>query len=538
MSIDWRPWSSSSLARAAAEARPLFVLVTNSYSHATRTLDRELAGDAEIARALATRFVALRVDCDERPDLDARLQAVAGRAASPSWPLAAILSPAGEPLWAGTHPSRASLLATLHSLPLAPLPSLTPLAANVDDALGVMRAGFDRGHGGFELPPKRPRAALLDLMLAVDPPLALRTLDALASGGIHDQLGGGFHHYSTDERWVVPHFEKRLVDQASLVATFARASAATGQLRYATVARHIVAYLECRLAADGGGYYASEAADVGAYDDGGYYTWSIGEARALLDADELAVVQPYYDLYGRGELHTDPTRNVLFIAASIDDVARELGRDVTAVQAILARARTKLLAARDERPSPHVDTRIYSGWSARVARAYLEADGVLHERHGALLTLQRLYAARSKDGGIPHALDKLDDKGDGLRWLYDHAELGLAALRAFEITGERTHLEHAAAMAEHLCDRFWHAGGGFSDVPGGDRRPYHDCDGGNVSGNAVACALLWGLSSHVAEGDFGERARALMDALLPLACGAGLDGAGLIYLRVVGGIGQ
>jgi uncharacterized protein YyaL (SSP411 family) len=537
MSIDWRPWTAAALARAAAEARPLLALVTNSFSHATRRLDAQLADDSELERLLATRYVALRIDCDERPDLDARLQALAGRAAAPSWPLAAILTAAGEPLWAGTHLSRAALLATLATPPTVPLPELAPLTGNIDDALAAIRAACDRRYGGFELPPKRPRPPLIDLMLAIDPPLAHRTLDALATGGIHDQLGGGFHHYSTDERWVVPHFEKRAGDQAALLGSFARAAAVTKQPRYVEVAHKIVAYLECRLAADGGGYFASEAADAGAYDDGGYYTWSSDDARAILDDDELAVAQPYFDLYGRGELHSDPTRNVLFIAAAPQDVARELKRPEAEVEALLARARVKLLAARDERPPPPVDPHVYSGVSARVARAYLEADGVLHERHGALLTLERLYGARAKDGAIPHALDGKAD--DGLRWLADQAETGLAALRAFEVTQDKLHLEEARRSAQHLLARYWHADGGFSDVPGGTARPHHDAsEGVGTSGNAVAAALLWGLASRTGEPLFAERVRELMAALLPLACGAGLDGAGLIYLRVVGGVGQ
>jgi uncharacterized protein YyaL (SSP411 family) len=465
------------------------------------------------------------------------LQALAGRAAAPTWPLAAILTAAGEPLWAGTHLSRATLFATLSAPPTVPLPRLAPLTANVDDALALMRTTFDRRHGGFELPPKRPRPPLLDLMLAVDPPAAHRTLDALASGGIHDQLGGGFHHYSTDERWVVPHFEKRLGEQAALLGSFARASAATGHLRYARVTRQIVAYLEDRLAADGGGYYASEAADVGAYDDGSYYTWTVDEARAVLDAEELVVAQLYFDLYGRGELHSDPTRNVLFVATSPDDIARELKRELPEVNDLIARVRKKLLAARDERPAPRIDTHVYAGPSARVARAYLEADGMLHERHGALLTLERLYGARAKDGGIPHTID--GKERTELRWLDDHAELGLAALRAFEVTGDRLHLDNARGLAEHLIARFWHSDGGFSDVPGGEARPHHDASSASgISGNALAAALLWGLSSYPGGATFGRRARELMQALLPLACGAGLDGAGLIYLRVVGGVGQ
>jgi len=414
----------------------------------------------------------------------------------------------------------------------------SPPTATVDEALAAITAAWDRRDGGFEAPPKRPRAPLLDLLLELDRPAALQTLDALTQGGIHDQLGGGFHAYSTDERWVVPHFEKRAVDQAALLATFARAAAASGQHRYAAVARRIIAYVECRLALDSGGYAASEDADVGNYDDGSLYTWTVDEARAVLDGDELACAQPYFDLYGRGELHSDPTRNVLFIAASPEEVARELDRDVHEVRALLIRARDKLLAARSERPQPAVDATPYAGVSARMARGYLEAEaalGVVQDRERALFALERLYAARAADGGIAHRLDD----ARSLRWLGDHAELGLAALRAWEATGERVHLDVARATCEHMLDRFWHADGGFASLPGGSDRPFRDGeDGPGPSANAVAGQLLHGLATHTGQARFADRARELVHALLPLACGAGVDGAGLIFLHRVTGIGQ
>ncbi len=515
------------------------IIVTNRFSHAAHAFE-ELLDDAEIKAALAG-YTVVRVDCDERPDLDVPLQRRAGRGV-PSWPLVAIAEASGAPRAVATHLNRRSLLELLRGSPASPLPPLPPPpTATVDEALAAIAAARDRHHGGFEPPPKRPRAALLDLLLAIDTPAALQTLDGLVQGGIHDQLGGGFHAYSTDERWVVPHFEKRAVDQAALLSTFARAAAATGQPRYAAVARRIIAYVECRLALDGGGYAASEDADVGNYDDGSVYTWTVDEARAVLDADELAAAQPYFDLYGRGELHSDPTRNILFLASSPEEVARELGRDAHDVRAALVRARDKLLVARGERPQPTVDATPYAGVFARMARAYLEAEaalGIVQDRERALLALERLYAARAADGGIPHRLDD----ARSLRWLLDHAELGLAALRAYEATAERTHLLVARDLAEHLLARFWHPSGGFASLAldaGGDDRPFRDGeDGPGPSANAVAGALLHGLGTHTGEARFATRARELVDALLPLACGAGIEGAGLIYLRRVLAIGQ
>lgn len=539
VTIDWHPYEEAS-------ERPRFIVVSNRFSHAAHQLER-LLDDPDVMAATAG-YHCVRVDCDARPDVDVALQPFTGRAV-PTWPLIALTSPDGAPRRVATHLSRRSLLDLLAApLPLlaAPLPLPPGPTGTVDSALAAIAAAYDRHNGGFESPPKRPRGPLLELLLALPagragfdgPPLALRTLDALAGGGIHDQLGGGFHLYSTDERWVVPHFEKRAADQASLLTTFARAAAATGQARYAAVVRRTIAYVEYALALPGGGYAASEDADVGAFDDGSHYTWSVAEARAALDDDELAVAQPYFDLYGRGELYSDPTRNVLFLAAPAEAVARELGREVSAVQQLAVRARDRLLVARAERPAPEVDTTAYAGVCAKMARAYLEAEaalGVWRERERALATLDRLYAARSEDGGIPH---RLDDP-QSLRWLADHAELGLASVRAYEATGERVHLDAARAMADHLLARFWHADGGFAAVPGGAARPFRDGDDGpGPSANAVAGMLLWTLATHAGDVRYAERARTLVDALLPLACGAPIEGAGLISLRVVVGIGQ
>jgi uncharacterized protein YyaL (SSP411 family) len=551
VTIDWRSWDE---ARAAARAagEPLLVLVTNRFSHAAHQLD-QLLDDGDLAAALRP-WLRARVDCDERPDVDVALQPDRGR---PTWPLVAWLSPDGAARAVWSHLDRPTLLARLREPPSTPLPSPPPPPrATVDEALAAIAAAYDRHNGGFETPPKRPRPSLLDLLLALGRrgdfdgrPLAQRTLDALVQGGIHDQLGGGFHLYSTDERWVVPHFEKRAADQAALLRTFARAAAITGQPRYAAVARRIIAYVECRLALDGGGYAACEDADVGAYDDGSHYTWSVEEVRAVLDGDELAVAQPYFDLYGRGELHSDPTRNILFVAASPDEVARELGRDVGDVQRWLARARDRLLQARGERPAPAVDETPYAGVFARMARAYLEAEaalGTTHDRDRALATLDRLYAARLPDGGVPHRLDD----ARSLRWLADHAELGLAAVRAYEATRDERHLVVARQLADCLLAQFWHSDGGFTRVPVGDagvddvvaavarERPSRDGeDGSGPSANAVAGTFLHVLGAHTREPLYAERARSLVEALLPWACGAGVDGAGLIYLRLVLGIG-
>lgn len=515
------------------------VISSNRYSHAACAFE-ELWVEEAVVEARRP-FCCERIDGDARPDLDVPLQQRLGRAV-PSWPLLARYEDATL-VAIGTHLTRSRLLEFLRQPAPPPLPPLpVPPRATVGEALAAVAAAYDHAHGGFDPPPKPPRSALLELLLDLPPTAsfdfrqaALHTLDALVQGGLHDQLGGGFHFYSTDERWVVPHFEKRTTDQAALLCTFARAAQA-GPARYGAVARRLVAYVECRLALDEGGYAVAEAADVGPYDDGSYYTWTLEEARAVLDEEELMAAQPYFDLYGRGELHSDPTRNVLFVAATLEAVARELRRPPAAVQALISRARDKLLQARGERPGPPVQLVAYAGVAAQLARAYLECEAVLgtRERERALLTLERLYRGRTAEGLVARRLDA----SDGLLWLADQAAFGLAALAAWKVTGDLRHLQAARRLVEALLAGWWHPGGGFVATPASEVRPFRDDEGGaGPSGNALAGLLLWRLGEELHEQGYRQRAEALCEALLPWACGAAQAGAGLLWLRLVAGVG-
>jgi uncharacterized protein YyaL (SSP411 family) len=465
--VDWWPFGDAALDEARARGRPLLVVVGTGFSFACRRLDAEAFEDEALARAIAARFVAVRVDAEARPDVDERLQALAGGWGRPSWPLVAVLAPDGEPCAVRAHLGRVGVRALVEepdfsvrqfAAPAAPLGGTR--ASLVAAALDGIRAAYDAAAGGFELPPKLPRAPLVTLLLASPDPslhaMARRTLDAMAHGGLHDQLGGGFHRASTDERWVVPRFEKRAADQAALLALYALAAERLSEPRFAEVARGIAGYVAQRLAAPGGGFYAAEDAHLGPYDEGSYYTWTVDEARAALDADELAVAQPAFDLYGRGEMLLDPTRNVLFRAAAPSEIAHELGRDESEVHALVERARTKLLAARETRPRPDVDPTIYVGASAAMARALLRAAPLVDGAEArALETLDRLYAAVGPDGSVPHRLVPAGapDPHAPPFWPGDAVELARAAVAAFHATGAPLHRERMRQMAAALAAR-------------------------------------------------------------------------------------
>jgi len=495
--VDWWPFGEGAFARARELGRPLLVCLGTGTSHACHTLDVESFDEPQVAAALDARFVAVRVDADERPELDDRYQALAGNRFS-AWPLVCVIASDGSFVSARSHLSRGGLERLLAD-PFGPPPPVAP--ALVGAGLATIRASFDAAFGGFGPPPKLPHAPVLDLLLSIDEPwalpIAVRTLDALAQGGIHDQLAGGFHRYSTDDKWIVPHFEKRAADQAALLSTFVRAYLRTGQPRYAAVARGVVDYALSRLADPRGGFACAEDCDLAPYDDGSHYTWSLDEATAILDADELACAQPRWDLYGRGELHSDPTRNVLFLANSVDDIAYELRRAPADVEALLARAHKKLAAARALRPQPPLDRGVRLGPSAHLARALIEADRALSlpaARIHALLTLERLSSEAP------------------VHWLDDVAQLGLLQLAAAADTSNAAAERPAAAL---LAAPFLDAGDGI----------YSILDGACASGAALGAELLFAVGES-------DAARALIVRHLPAASAAGLRGAGLIRLAM------
>jgi len=411
----------------------MLLVVGESGAHASRVLDQDVFD--EPPRALE-RFTCVRVDAYDRPD-------VAARFGGP-FPLVALLAPGGECLACERRPTAATVERLLANANVN-----VNVNANANANRDVWRevaASFDAHNAGFGALPKSPRAPLLDLLLddGRHAALALRTLDAVLQGGIHDHLAGGFHRDSTDAKWIVPHFEKRLTDQAALLSTLARAYGLGREPRWARAAEQLVGALE-RLGR-GGAFAGLEDADVGPYDDGGHWTFTLDEARAALPPDELAVAQPVFDLFGRGELHGDPTRNVLFRAVPLATVARTLALAPDEAERRLERARVRLLAARDARARPAVDESLYTAPNACLARALLEAADALSVdrlRTVALELLARLYAESLTVGGrVRHRLG-IDAPPD---WLPSHAQLALAARAAHEASGDPRHADVAAAI--------------------------------------------------------------------------------------------
>ena len=464
-------------------------------------MDRESYEDPDLAALLNAHFVCIKVDRDQRPDVDARHQrAVQALTGQGGWPLTAFLTPDGDVFYGGTYfppddrfgrqsfrtvlekvrevfraqrekvdgsgrEVRAHVSALLRETAAGSLS-----ASMLDQGAERMAKLFDFRHGGFGSQPKFPHPSAVDFLLARWwdggqswlREIVEKTLVGMAEGGVCDQVGGGFHRYSVDERWIVPHFEKMAYDNAELLKVYLHAFAAFRDPRLAAAAQGIVDWTLEVLADPAGGFGASQDADVGLDDDGDYFTWTEAETRAALSDDEWQAARRRWDIYAQGEMHHDPARNVLWAARSFAAIAADLQTAEAQVEALLASARRKLKAARDARPAPAVDRSVYVSWNAMLAEALLEAAAVLDRSDcapAALRALDRLWSTAEDDEGAMrhraglHSPPLLDDQ----------VQAASAAIAAYEFTGERRWLDRARALADLVLRRFADPQGGFRD---------------------------------------------------------------------------
>jgi uncharacterized protein YyaL (SSP411 family) len=500
-------------------------------------MDRESYEDPDLAAYLNAHYVCIKVDRDERPDVDARYQrAVQALTGQGGWPLTAFLTPPGDVFYGGTyfpptdrfgrqslrtvlekvreifHGQREKVVGSgrevhahvaqtlLESAPGELVPTLLTQAAE------RMARQFDFRYGGFGSQPKFPHPSAVEFLLARWwdtgearlKEIVTRTLTGMAEGGVHDHLGGGFHRYAVDERWIVPHFEKMAYDNAELLKAYLHAYAALGEPLYRATAEGIVGWaLEVLADREHGGFGASQDADVGLDDDGDYFTWTEAEARGALTDEEWAAARRRWDVYPEGEMHHDPRRNVLWIARGEAAIAAELEVPASRVSQLLESSRTKLKRARDARAAPSVDRAVYTSWNAMMAEAFLEAAAVLSRPECAtfaLRTLERLWVAgRDEAGLMRHRVDI--PGGPGL--LDDQVQAASAAIAAYEYTGDARWLNGARSLADLVLERFADSeGDGFFDtldgpsdgLLGAKAKPVQDAP--TPAPNAVAALVL------------------------------------------------
>src|ERR1700691_3368378 len=573
--IQWQEWGEEAFATAQREDKPMLLDIGAVWCHWCHVMDRESYDDPEVAAIVNEHFVAVKVDRDERPDIDSRyqvaVQAVSGQG---GWPLTAFLTPDGKPFYGGTYfppndgygrPSFRRVLLSIANAYKEKHGDVVEQAQMVENSIAQSesfagRAGqvsrgvieaiqesafkmFDAVHGGFGQAPTFPHPSALDLLIEQYARtknddlrnVIVTTLEHMANGGVYDQLAGGFHRYSVAERWVVPHFEKMCYDNSELLKNYVHAYQATGSEFFADVARDIVRWMDEWLSdRERGGFYASQDADISMDDDGDYFTWTLDEARAVLTEEEAQVAALHYDINEVGEMHHNRAKNVLYLRAPIEEIARRMSLSAERVKSLLDSAKKKMYAARLERPTPYVDKTVYVGWNSMCVSAYLEAAKVLNltdVRHFALRSLDRILAeAWKQQRGLLHVVAYSDPKAEmrevsGL--LDDYAATALACLDAYEATADLSYFKFAQAIADAMSAKFFDpvSGGFFDAEPASDgkslgvlstrRKPVQDSP--TPAGNPMAAIALLRLHHYTGEAAYREKAEVSLETFSSVA---------------------
>ncbi|PYX14989.1 MAG: thioredoxin domain-containing protein [Acidobacteria bacterium] len=581
--IYWHEWGEEAFATAKRENKPILLDIGAVWCHWCHVMDRESYDDPEIAQLVNERFVAVKVDRDERPDIDSRYQvAVSSISGQGGWPLTAFLTPDGKPFYGGTYfppndhygrPSFKRVLLAISDAYREKNGEVVEQAKMVENALShaesfAGRSGefspkvidqivesamkmFDPRNGGFGTAPKFPHPAALDLLMdqyvrTGDEKLrdaVVISLEKMAHGGVYDQLAGGFHRYSVDERWVVPHFEKMCYDNSELLKNYVRAYQVTGSEFFAEIARDIIRWMDEWLSdREHGGFYASQDADYSMDDDGDYFTWTLEETKAVLTEEEAEVASLRYDINEIGE--NNPAKNVLYIRASLEEISKRLNFPLETVCARLESAKQKMYAARLKRPTPYIDKTVYVSWNALCISAYLEAAKVLGldaARQFALRSLDRILAQGwNPEDGLGHVIAYSDAQAGRTKipgLLDDYAFAACACLDAYEATSDLSYFNFARSIVDAMIQRFFDSvSGGFFDteivangnsdslgVLGIRRKPFQDSP--TPAGNPVAAIALLRMHAYTNEPSYRDNAERTLEILAGLAGQYGLFAA-------------
>ena len=538
--VDWYPWGEAAFKKARDEGKPILLSIGYSTCHWCHVMERESFEDEKVGEFLKKHFVAIKLDREERPDVDKiYMTAVQAMGQGGGWPLNVFLTPDLKPFYGGTYfppepkfgrPSFTQLLSRISELWVekrkdleesagqiaVQLKSLGEHEASKDavlaptiitNALKQLVAGYDPRNGGFGRAPKFPRpsqpAFILRAAVRVGDEAAvkavLHTCERMAAGGMYDQLGGGFARYSVDEKWLVPHFEKMLYDNAQLLHLYLDAHLVSGEARYADVARDIVRYVLRDMTHRDGGFYSAEDADSEGH-EGKFYCWTKAELTTLLTADEFKVAERYFGITEEGnfEDHSHPTplkkQNVLSI------VDPKLS---PAEAKLLASTKQKLFAIQAKRIRPHLDDKILASWNGLMLGAIARAGIVLGEpsylaaaEKNLAFVQAKLWDAKTKT--LYHRWR--EGERDSVQLLDSHAYLLEGVLHLYEATLEPKHLDFALALESAMTAKFYDpAQGGFYQSPAGSAdllfRAKEDYDGAEPSGNNVATLALLKLAA-------------------------------------------
>jgi len=549
--VDWYAWGDEAFAKARSENKPIFLSIGYSTCHWCHVMERESFENDEVAAYLNEHFISIKVDREERPDVDkiymTFVQAMTGQG---GWPLNVFLSTDLKPFYGGTYwppeakQGRASFLQVLQQIQKAWEQRREQLAGSSEQlhqrlrelmhresgynivltnavlrkAGRELKQGYDKEHGGFGTAPKFPSPSQPAFLLRYgtrfhDPEaveMVLHTCEKMAAGGIYDQLGGGFSRYSTDEKWLVPHFEKMLYDNAQLLNLYLDAYLVSGRGEFADVARDIIRYVLRDMTHAEGGFYSAEDADSEGK-EGKFYCWTREELSKLLTPDELKTATKYFGVTEHGNFvdHSDPDplpkQNVLSIANAKLDAAEE---------GALRNAREKMFAVRSKRVRPHLDDKVLASWNGLMLGALARAAIVLDDPKYRAAAEKNFDFLKSKlwDPKTKTLYHRWrDGERDSVQLLEAYAFLLGGVLDLYQSTLRPEYLEFAVALAESMLQKFYDAEHGGFWQSAADRsdlilRVKEDYDGAEPSGNSVAILSLLKLGSITERKDFTQAA--------------------------------
>ncbi len=550
--VDWYPWGDEAFEKARKEDKPVFLSIGYSTCHWCHVMEHESFEDAEVAALMNRVFVCVKVDREERPDVDhIYMTACQMMTGGGGWPLTLLLTPERRPFFAATYIPKPSMLAFIPRVEAAwrdqrdsVLTDSERVTRALQSAISAERGGelgvdvlqdayrgflasFDSTYGGFGARPKFPSPHNLIFLLrygkrAQDAnALAMveKTLERMRRGGIFDQVGFGFHRYSTDATWLLPHFEKMLYDQALLMMAYTEAYHATRKELYRSTALEIAAYVMRDLSSPEGGFYSAEDADSEG-EEGKFYLWTRAELEAVLGTADADLAASLYGVEDAGNFAEEATghrsgANVLHLPRPLGEAAAAVGMDEGALRARMDAMRKKLLAARSQRVRPHLDDKILTDWNGLMIAA-LARGGRLLERPELVERAQT--AARfveeklaGKRGALLHRYRDGDAAIDGM--LDDYAFLAWGLIELYEATFDVAYLKRAVVLTEQTDDRFVDRDGGYfmttKDTDDVIVRPKEIYDGAVPSGNSAAMLNLARIARFVGDMKWDEKARAV-----------------------------
>ncbi len=563
--VDWYAWGEAAFERARAESKPILLSVGYSACHWCHVMERESFENPDIAALMNQEFVNIKVDREERPDVDAiYMSAVQLLTGQGGWPMTMFLTPDGKPFYGGTYfppqdlYGRPGFPRVLEAIASAWKNDRFGLEQQGDTLLGHLNDGndfthgltdalltpdlldrafatlaqtFDAREGGFGAAPKFPQPANLDFLLRYaarskrQEPLAMaeKTLQRMALGGIYDQLGGGFHRYSTDQTWLVPHFEKMLYDNAQLAQTYARAYQATGKGFYKGVGEETLEYVLREMTGPDGGFYSAQDADSEGV-EGKFFVWTPEEINEILGEWAGQIFCAFYDVTANGNWEG---ANILHVVMDAPEITQKFDVRMSEAVEILDSGRDKLLAARERRVKPGLDDKALTAWNGLMLAALAECalvfdrdDFLQAAVRNAEFTLANL-ARREPDGSLRLLRTRRNEQSKLNGYLEDYAFYADGLLWLFEATGEPRWLEAALALATAMLTYFWdEADGGFfatsSDHETLIQRPKDWDDNATPSGNSVAVEVLLRLAVLTGDDAYRQRAARVLRKLGPV----------------------